>query len=116
MAGSGSPIALAEMPVDRLSSFVWWFLTRNASKESDIAKIKARLWQPPSGYRGKIDARSPWSPENETKALASLKASLGLGAGEGSGGNGGGEKITGLRKSTAPPRARPIPRRSRGGR
>lgn len=50
--------------------------TRNGD-EKDRAKFKSRLWQPPKG-KAVTDRRSPWAPENEQKAFASLQSSLGL--------------------------------------
>lgn len=67
------------LPLDRFCNFIWWLSTRNAN-ETDQAKARAQLWRPPPVVPGKvatpIDPRSPWSAENEAKALASLKAGL----------------------------------------
>lgn len=66
---------LGELPLDRFCHFVWYMLTRNGSA-TDIAKIRARLWRQPEGL-AVTDARSPWSAENEGRALSAMKASLG---------------------------------------
>ena len=69
------------LALDRFCNFVWWLATRNAN-EQEQAKMRAQLWRPPPPPPGKaperIDPRSPWSAENEAKALAGLKAGLGL--------------------------------------
>ncbi len=68
------------MPLDRFCHFVYFILTRNEDPQSRT-KIDAQLWQPPIEELirtgGHIDPRSPWSAENETKALTGFKASLG---------------------------------------
>jgi hypothetical protein len=74
-AGHGGA-ELEEMSLRRLTSYVYWMFTRNAS-ESDLGKWKARLWQPPP-RTAVTDKRSPWNPENERNALLSLKTGLGL--------------------------------------
>jgi hypothetical protein len=70
---------LEELPLARFCSFVWWRLVEGRDSK-DIAKIKADLWRPPpeAKLEDKLDKRSPWSPENENKALGALKAQLGL--------------------------------------
>ena len=65
---------LRVLPLERFSNFVWYMLTRNARSEAEVGKMKAKLWQPPAGE--KPDPRSPWSPENEMRAFAALKAQL----------------------------------------
>lgn len=72
--GHGMP-DLYTLPLERFSNWVWWMLTRN-SNEAEKQKIRAKLWQPPADHKGPIDARSPWSAENEMKAFAALKAQL----------------------------------------
>lgn len=67
---------LRTLPIERFVNFVWWLFTRN-SDEKDRAKFKARLWQPPKG-EAVTDKRSPWSPENESKAFSGLQMALGL--------------------------------------
>lgn len=61
--------------LDRLCNFVWWYYT-HASEPSEVEKFRARLWRPPVGAV-EIDARSPWSAENETKGLAAFSAQIG---------------------------------------
>lgn len=61
------------LPLDRFCSYMWWWATRNAEKESDIRSFEAKLWRPPPGQR----AVGPWSPEEETRAFAALKQGLG---------------------------------------
>lgn len=51
--------------------FAWYLLTRNGSPES-VEKFRRTLWMPPKGVAP--DPRSPWSPENETKAFQAVKA------------------------------------------
>ena len=65
---------LQEMDLSRLCNFVYWYVTKDAAKES-IDKYNAQLWMPPKGIEP--DERSPWSPENEAKAFSALSASLG---------------------------------------
>lgn len=55
---------------------MWWLWTRNGD-EKDKARFRAKVWQPPKGTEV-VDKRSPWSPENELKAFASVQAALGL--------------------------------------
>lgn len=64
-----------ELPLERFCNLVWYMMTRNAKDEAAVAKIRAQLWRPPRGMTV-IDRRSPWSPENETKAFAALKSAL----------------------------------------
>lgn len=51
--------------------FGWYLLTRNAAPDA-VEKFRRSLWMPPKGTAP--DARSPWSPENETRAFQTLKA------------------------------------------
>lgn len=67
---------LRELPLDRFCSFVWHMLSRNAD-EQGVAKLRAKLWQPPKG-EVITDTASPWHPDNEKAAFNSLKAGLGL--------------------------------------
>lgn len=67
---------LRDLPLDRFCNFIWWLFTHRGS-ESDKNKFRARLWMPPKG-QVVTDPRSPWAPENESKAFASLKAGVGL--------------------------------------
>lgn len=61
--------------MDRLLNFVWWFFTRD-QQPSEVEKFRARLWRQPVGVTT-IDERSPWSPENETKAFSALVTQMG---------------------------------------
>jgi len=58
----------------RFDNFVWWWATRNAD-EKQLTKFKADMWRPPKGTEV-TQKESPWHPENETAALASLQASM----------------------------------------
>lgn len=66
---------LGSLPVDRLCNFVWWWITRNASEEAEVEKVRTSLWTPPVGWEQPIEV-GPWSAEEETSAFAALKASL----------------------------------------
>jgi hypothetical protein len=61
-------------------------MTRNAAKESDVAKLEAQIWRPPPGQDLVLPSDSPWSAERETAAFAGLKAALGSGGTIASGG------------------------------
>ena len=74
LVGHGAK-GLDELPLRRFCSFIWWMATRNA-EEKDVENFRIQLWRPPLGYQTEIPAESPWSPENESKAFQSLKASL----------------------------------------
>lgn len=65
---------LKSLPVERACNFVYWYLTRE-SDEKSLDKFKSQLWMPPAGTEVN-DPRSPWSPENETAALASFQATM----------------------------------------
>ncbi len=68
---------LQDLPLDRFLPFVWHMLTRY-SKEPEVADMWAKLWRPPPGTLLGIDnPRSPWNPENETKAFRSVARALG---------------------------------------
>jgi hypothetical protein len=60
---------LRTLPLDRFCSFVTWWATRNAEKESDIRQFEARLWRPVAG----AEAAGPWSREAETSAFQALR-------------------------------------------
>lgn len=62
------------LTLDRFCNFVWWAITKDGS-EREVEKFRSRLWMPPPKTIV-IDPRSPWSPENETKGFAALKAQL----------------------------------------
>jgi hypothetical protein len=67
------------MELDRFCNWLWWMLTRNAKNEQEREKLRAKIWRPPVGAitaEKPIDTRSPWSPENETKGFAALKAQM----------------------------------------
>jgi hypothetical protein len=68
-------IDLLDLPLARFTNFIWWLMTREASK-ADVEKLRAKLWIPPVG-EVEIPAASPWSPEKEAGAFAALKAGLG---------------------------------------
>ncbi|UDL16227.1 hypothetical protein SEA_KOZIE_31 [Microbacterium phage Kozie] len=85
---------LRELPLERFVNFIWWLWTRNGD-EKDRAKFRARLWQPPKG-QAVTDRRSPWSPENEAKAFASVQAALGL------------QKPKSIAGPSAPPETQPV--------
>jgi hypothetical protein len=65
---------LGDLPQGRFMSFMWWYLTRNASSQTDVEKFRTRLWRPPPGVVP--TGPNPWSPENEQSAFAAFKAGL----------------------------------------
>ena len=75
LIGHGSPLALDDLPVQRLCSYVWWFITRNA-EDKDREDFRIKVWRPPPQSTAPIPKDSPWSAENETKAFSSLKSAL----------------------------------------
>lgn len=70
--------AVESLPLRRFCAFLWWFFTHRADDPHAVEKFRSRLWQPPPGVEV-TDERSPWSPEAETAAFASLKADVGGG-------------------------------------
>ena len=62
------------LPLARFGHVVKYWALRGASSEADVRKFEARLWRPPAGV---APDRGPWSPEEENRAFASLKAALG---------------------------------------
>ena len=58
-------------PLARFCAYVYYMVTRNGDEKS-VSKFDLKLWMPPKGVQP--DARSPWSPENETRAFQSAKA------------------------------------------
>lgn len=60
-------------PLDRFCAYVYYMVTRNGD-EKGIAKFKSALWMPPKGVAP--DVRSPWSPENETRAFKAVHAMI----------------------------------------
>lgn len=63
---------LKELSVSRLTSFIWWFFTRNLDNK-DRTKFEIELWKPPAGSEV---TKGPWSPEEETKTLRGLQNQL----------------------------------------
>lgn len=61
----------AQEPLSRFCSYVYYMVTRNGD-EKGIQKFDNSLWMPPKGVMP--DRRSPWSPENETRAFQAVKA------------------------------------------
>ncbi len=68
---------LEDIPLRRFCNLVWWFITQGRN-EQDIARVRARLWQPPkeAPQESLKDARSPWNPENEKAALGAFMAQV----------------------------------------
>ena len=71
---AGHAVDLDRMPVHRFTHFMWWFLTRNAQDEAEVARLRAQVWQPPAG----AVPEGPWAPEAEQGAFGSLKSALGV--------------------------------------
>lgn len=71
-AAHGMP-PLLELSLDRFCNFTWYMMTRFSEKK-EIDQLKAKLWVPPPKTTAPIPAQSPWSPENEQKAFAAVKA------------------------------------------
>ena len=65
------------MSLQRLTSFIWYFITRKA-EHTEVVKFKNRLWIPPKG--ADIPDSSPWSAANETGAFEAFKAQATQGA------------------------------------
>ena len=63
------------LPVDRFLNLIYWWATNEASAE-DVRRFDQRLWMPPKGEAPA--PQSPWSPENETKALSAFAAEVGV--------------------------------------
>lgn len=71
--GHGLP-PLGDLPIERLCAFVYWWATRNAQEEKDVARFDRQLWLPPAPD---VEVKAgPWSPEAEMASLRGLKASL----------------------------------------
>lgn len=64
---------LDEMPLKRFVPFMWWYCTHDR-EQKHVDRFRNRLWQPPKGEAAA--PQSPWAPEKETAAFASLKATL----------------------------------------
>lgn len=67
------------MTVDELCSFIWWKMTHNMEKQSEIDALRAKLWQPPPDNKAPIPVKSPWSADSEMKAFRGLQSQLGQG-------------------------------------
>lgn len=65
---------LRKLTLDRFVAYVYWWATRNAQDEKDLAKFERQLWMPPTPD---APARGPWSPEAEMASLRGLKAGIG---------------------------------------
>lgn len=65
---------LRDLPLGRLCNFVYYKITDGAD-EKQRDQFRTKLWMPPKGVVP--DARSPWSPKNETAALVALAAQTG---------------------------------------
>ena len=65
------------MTLQRLTSFIWYFITHKA-EHAEVVKFKNRLWIPPKG--APIPAASPWSAENERGAFEAFKTQASGGA------------------------------------
>lgn len=61
------------LPIDRFCHLVWFWMTQNAEKESDIDKMRSKLWRPPVGT---VPTKGPWTPEAETASFMSLKRAV----------------------------------------
>lgn len=66
---------LGDIDLGRLANFIYWHTVKDAGND-DVEKFRAKLWQPPIGVAA--HERSPWSPENESKAFSSARTALGL--------------------------------------
>ena len=62
------------MPLPRFCHLVGFWATEGAQSEADVRKFEAALWRPPVGV---VPTRGPWSPQEENRAFAGLKAALG---------------------------------------
>lgn len=69
------------MPFDRFLNLIYWWAVQDADPK-EIDKFDRQLWRPPKGEAPA--AGSPWSPEAETAAFASLAATFGTGMRNGS--------------------------------
>lgn len=67
------PLRLAP---DRFFSLIYWWATRNASEQAQLDRFDRMLWMPPKGIAAAKG--SPWSPEAETAAFASVASALGV--------------------------------------
>lgn len=74
----GNNFDLEDLPLGRLSNFVWWWLTsgRGETDPKEVEKFRIRLWRPPAGVEV-TDERSPWSASKENEAFSALKNAMG---------------------------------------
>jgi hypothetical protein len=64
------------MPPDRFFSLVYWWAVKDAADQAAVDKFDRQLWRPPKGVAA--PKGSPWSPEAETAAFASLASAFGV--------------------------------------
>lgn len=73
-----SGVDLLDLPLDRLVSAVYHWLTREADEDA-LKKFDLKLWQPIPGQDiSEGDDLGPWSSEGETSAFKGLQAALNL--------------------------------------
>lgn len=60
--------------MDRFENLLWHYITTHVEDESELEKVKARLWKPPPGEAAEY---GPWSAEAEMEAFASLSQAVG---------------------------------------
>lgn len=60
---------LETLEMDRFTSFLYWYFTRNGDP-NEVDKFRARLWVPPKGVAVTDD--SPWSAKNERASMESF--------------------------------------------
>lgn len=63
-----------DLPVDRFCHLVWYFMTKDAEKQSDVDTLRAKMWQPPDPSVEVLEG--PWSAAGQMAAFAALKASV----------------------------------------
>lgn len=72
---------LADLPLGRFCSFVWYWATRNASDAREVERLERQVWMPPfdpsTGAALVAPTEGPWSAEAENASLGALKRSLG---------------------------------------
>lgn len=67
------------LTLNRFLNLVYTFITMNMEPK-DKASFDMKLYAPPPGAaRNRVDAASPWAPQNETSALRGLAAAIGGG-------------------------------------
>lgn len=62
-----------DLPLSRFCHLVWFWMTQGAEKESDVDKMRSKVWRPPVGT---VPTKGPWTPEAETAAFMSLKKAV----------------------------------------